>query len=462
MIQEDLEWKGKWRLSGSQKKLEGTLRFNHNEEMILELVGVFDENKTYYEIILGESQNNEKITIVDANMDGLKLFPNSENEIRKFSCNLVLTGTHFNKFSDIKFERVYLTPTYITEWMLPSQTFSEILYKPVLESENGEIIYNVKAQKIKCEVKLSSLSSKLIFNLELRHFGDYKVTCEFKYIAYLIIEPEVTRELNWYIDINESLCNFLTLITDYTVHSNRLRGVNGKDNVNIYFKKYDPTILKDISIYDIDIKFSDLNSFQGKSYLETCINNWFEKEDSLGPIYELFHMITYIPFWYKKTYFLTLMQALEALYEQVHKEHKYLEKVEWKPIRDGLMRAIPDGIEEDLEESIKNKITYGNTYSLKTKMKILFDNKHLINLRGAYGGLGADKIKKICETRDYFTHHIDDYVGKILKESELDEVNEILKLSLTVLILNEIGVPNEIISKILDRKIKWLKYYYKA
>ncbi len=461
MIQEDLEWRGKWWLSGSQE-MDGTLRFNHNEEIILELEGVFDEDEIYYEIILGESQNNEKITVVDAKMDGQVIFPNSGNEIRKFSCNLVLIGIHANKFSDIKFEKVYLTPTYITEWMLPSQTFSEILYKPIPESENGEIVYNVKAKKIECVVKLNSLNSKLIFNLDLRHFGDHKVTCEFKYIAYLIIEPEVKKDLNWFLDINKSLCNFLTLITDQTVYSDRLGGVIEKYRVNIYFKKYEPFMPKNISIYDIDIKFSDLSYFRGNSYLETCINNWFEKEESLGPVYELFHMVTYVPFIYKKTYFLTLMQALEAFYEQVYNEHKYLEKAEWNPIRDGLIRAIPFGLIEDLEESIKNKINYGNTYSLKTKMKILFNDKHLIYLRGAYGGFGADKIKKICDTRDYLTHHIDDYADKILKESELDEVNEILKLSLIVLILNEIGVPNEIINKILGRKIKWLKYYYKA
>jgi|WetSurMetagenome_2_1015567.scaffolds.fasta_scaffold02420_5 hypothetical protein len=461
MTQEEIVWRGKWWVSGSQR-MDGTMRFNHNKEIILELDWVFNENEIYYEIILGESQNNEKITVVDAKMDSQVIFPNSGNEIRKFSCNLALIGMHANKFSDIKFEKVYLTPTYITEWMLPSQTFSEILYKPIPKYENGEIIYNVNAKKIEHVVKISPLNSKLIFNLELRHFGDHKVTCEFKYIAYLIIEPDVKKDLNWFLDINTGLCNFLTLITNQTVYSDRMSGVIEKHKVNIYFKNFEPFIPKNISIYDIDIKFSDLGYFRGNDYLETCINNWFEKEESLGPVYELFHMVKYVPFIYKKTCFLTLMQALEAFYEQKYKEHKYLKKSEWNPIRDGLIRAIPFGLIEDLEESIKNKINYGNTYSLKTKMNRLLNERHLIYIRGAYGGFGEDKIKKICDTRDYLTHHMDDYAEKILKEPELDEVNEILKISLIVLILDEIGVPSEIISKILERKIKWLKYYYKA
>jgi hypothetical protein len=78
-----------------------------------------------------------------------------------------------------------------------------------------------------------------------------------------------------------------------------------------------------------------------------------------------------------------------------------------------------------------------------------------------YGDFGADKIKKICDTRDYFTHHGDDYLDKILTDEELGEVDKILNIFLKIPILIEIGVPKGIIRKLFSNKIIWLKYYYK-
>jgi hypothetical protein len=248
VIQEDLVWRGKWWTSSS-KETDGTLRLCQNDGPILELEGIFDESDiSDYELILGENKNNEKITVLGAKLYDRVILSHSENEIRKYSCSIVLKGMHVDRFDDIKFEKVYLTPTYITEWMLPPRTFSKILYNPMNISKNEELVYSIKAKKVRHVVKLNSLNCKIIFNLELRHFGDYKLTCEFKYIAYLVIETEAKRELNWFLEINNSLCNFFTLITGFAIFSENMGVINGNDKVSIYFKKSEPTLSKNISV----------------------------------------------------------------------------------------------------------------------------------------------------------------------------------------------------------------------
>lgn len=460
-MQEDFEYKGKWWPPGSERIWDGILKYYHNKAIILDLEGFFGEDNNYFEILLGEANNGKKITIVNAIKDKSTLYPNTGNETRAFDCGLLLIGEHFNEIDDIKFKKVYLRPTHLTEWMLPPKTFLEdLIQKRPLDKKDK--IYSIKEKGINKEIILESLNSKLIFNLELCIFGDCIKTCEFKYKSYLIIESVEPRELTWFLDLNDNLCNFLTLITRHPVYSNFLGADDGKNSiVDIHLIISDPNIAKDISMHNIDIKFSDLDHFQGKSYIELCINKWFEKKKSLKSVYELFHMISYIPVWYEEAYFLTIMQALEALYGHAYEKHKYLEKGKWRPIRDELIKSVPNNLEKDLKENIENKIKYGNEYSLKTKIKILFRNEALNDLIQIYGGFGDDRLKKICDTRDFFIHHGTDYEDKILTKDELSEVNKILNISLKILILTEIGIPEGIIRGLFGRKIMWLKYYYK-
>lgn len=459
-MHENVEYKGKWKLPGSERNWDGTLKFRHDEAITLDLDGFFGEDDNYFEILLGVTNKGEKITVLNANRIGTTLFPNAGNEIRAFDCELMLIGAHFNRLNEIQFKKVYLNPTYLTEWMLPPKTFLEDL----LQKEPGakkEKIYHIKDKGINKEVILESLKSKLIFNSKLRTFGDWQKTCEFKYVSYLIVEPESPRGLDWFLDLNDNLCNFLTLMTRHPVYSNSLGGEIGENSiVSIYFIISEPKVSKNISWHDIDIKFSDLDQYHGKSYIELCINKWLEKMESLKSVYELFHMISYIPVMYKETYFLTIMQALEAYYGQAYEEHIYLKRDEWKQKRDKLIDSIPKDLDERLKENIANRIKYANSYSLKTKIKILFKDGILAHLIRAYYDFGDDKIKKICDTRDYLTHHGDDYVDKILKKEELDEVNEILNISLRILIFKEIGVPDEIIWDLFSTKIRWLRYHY--
>jgi len=177
MIPGKYEYRGRWRLPESSQRLEGTLRCNNNDAIMLELEGYFEERQSpYYETILGETIKGEKITVIGANINGSELFPNTGSEIRKYACELILIGEHFNRFNEIKFNKLYLDSTYLTEWMLPTQTFFKDFYANIAESKNDKgRIYKIEEKKIVHEIKLDSIHSKLIFNLDLRLFGPAKV-----------------------------------------------------------------------------------------------------------------------------------------------------------------------------------------------------------------------------------------------------------------------------------------------
>jgi hypothetical protein len=144
--------------------------------------------------------------------------------------------------------------------------------------------------------------------------------------------------------------------------------------------------------------------------------------------------------------FLALTQVLESYHRRKY-GGEYLSEKEYKPIKNALIKAIPDTVQPDHQDSLKSRIKYGYQYSLRKRMELLFEllGEHLLRLLGLRTGVKTHDelyLKKIVATRNYLTHYDPEDRKFAFKAQELDEVIIRLALMITALLLKvELAIP---------------------
>ena len=97
------------------------------------------------------------------------------------------------------------------------------------------------------------------------------------------------------------------------------------------------------------------------------------------------------------------MQAIETFNRQVFSE-KYIEQEEYDDKSQKIKTNIPTEFPSDLRDALKSRIKYGNEYSLRKRIKGLFesvDQQTRLLVTEDYKSF----IGKIVDTRNYFTHY---------------------------------------------------------
>ena len=117
-------------------------------------------------------------------------------------------------------------------------------------------------------------------------------------------------------------------------------------------------------------------------------------------------------------------------------------KAAYRDVRERMLASLPEGLPDELIESIKNSLGHANSRTLRRK------------LLGMLSELGDDTcnlfctnkelfIKGVVETRNHYTHYSTDQGRKILQGAELHWAIQKLSLMLRVVLLVKAGVPED-------------------
>jgi hypothetical protein len=136
----------------------------------------------------------------------------------------------------------------------------------------------------------------------------------------------------------------------------------------------------------------------------------------------------YDPSMYRELRFLALSQAIESFHRRIY-GGQYVTDKEYEPIRDVLIKAIPDNLDEDFKESLKKGLEHGNEFSLRKRLKGLV-NQFWKNCLENFVKNKRDFIDHIYDTRNYLTHWDKPKKNVVLGE-DLIHLNERLKFGLT-------------------------------
>jgi len=456
-MMDKFEYKGRWWLPDKpEKQVSGTLRFTPNEGAILELIGSFKDTKDILkpEIILGISSNGKKITLhkcfetkcFETKTKSNVSFPGLLTS--SFYANEIFVGAHFQKSEDIKFRELSIRYSYLDEWVnisgfniqYPDEKEIVIKYKEPepIQTSIGEDC------KIFIEIQVTRPTHSIV-----------QKEASIKQRTYIRIEHSVEKSLEEYWNIMRHIQNFLSLGVTEPVCPLTVKGITEsiKDMpynlpVEVEIYRHSPEVSKTpktLYPYDMLFTFKDISD-----RFEILLKNWFEKADTLGPVYDLYFGTLYNPWMYLQHQFLSLIQAIEA-YHRRKFEGKYLSNDDYEPIYEKFINEL--AIEPSFKEALKSKLKYGNEYSLRKRLKDLFEKykevvDDFIENKDIF-------INRVVDTRNYLTHYDKNLREKAVDGEQLYYVIQQLKIVIVICLLSELGFNFKEIKNLLAKNRKY-------
>lgn len=454
---------GKWWLpDDSENIVSGILKFDPVNGIELKIFGFFEDKPTLiasntddfarYNIILGVIPH-KKVTLYNCNQRSGNLRSPRFIE-QEFSVNTLFLGHHFSNVKDIKFKNLSISYTNLKEWVGKSGFKA----KPEMDSYYlKEYSLQFKYPK-KIEVNLGKFQIVIdnAFKAEQEPF-------EFNLNQNTLIEI-IPSDTTSFFELMNDICyhiqNFLSLGIGRAISPLSIAGENEDCKqklpdgeviykpIEVYYAVKNP-ILTEKKVYPREMFFTldDLNE-----NFEEALKNWFEKAEDLKPVYDLYFGTLNNSSMYIELSFLSLIQALESYHRRMHKGN-YLPKNQYKKVRKNLIEHIPECVTGSHRESLESKINFGNEFSLKTRLKEIFEEDK--DLFSSLIKNEEEFIKDVKNTRNYLTHYDKKLERKAKKGQELFILKEKLNFMIEICFLKELGLPLNKIQGITSKNPKY-------
>lgn len=465
MIKE-FDYKGIWFLPEKlERQVCGTLKFTPDEGAILDLIGSFKDitgiNKMIdAKIILGIASNGTKITLYDC-FETNSNFSSTGFQTSSFHASIVFVGAHFQKTGDIHFKSLSIHYSHLDEWV----NISGFDIKQSL-AENEVVIKYKLPQPFHANIS-DDLKISLNVNATGPSWSLVQKEATIKQKTKIKIEPSKDMLFEDYRKIINQIQNFLSLGVTEPVYPFNIEGTTeiNKEIINdrvhnppveIFFKP--PEIFKLSKILPPIYMLFTFKDISGR--FESFLKNWLEKAELLEPVYNLYFGTLYNSHMYLEHKFLSLAQAIESYHQRIY-EGKYLSDAQYKEVYNTLVNAIPNEAESNLKDRLKKYLQYGNEFSLRTRLKKIF-NKHQEILDLFINKDHADAfINDIVNIRNYLTHYNKDSKEQDICGEVLYHLTCKLEILLEICLLMELGFSQNEIKSLFSRNRKYQNEYIK-
>lgn len=181
--------------------------------------------------------------------------------------------------------------------------------------------------------------------------------------------------------------------------------------------------------------------------LAEIIQTWFEAQQWCENASELLYGVLRKDGMFLQNRLLLLMQSLES-YHREREGGRYLDEDDYEEVEETLTEAIPGFVDQGLRDSLESRIEYGYQYSLRKRLDDcleMLDDDLVNELFDNAGGFMDD----VVQTRHYYTHY-DEEIER-LEPEELARNLPILEDFVSVLLLSDAGVPQELLVDRVDQ-----------
>ncbi len=428
------QYTGDWWLPHNiEMKIPGILTYSKNEGIVLDLYGNFDEKDTmdpFGIIILGESSYGEEITVFQAFVSGSKKpFSEVHKGTSSFIANKAYIGCHFQSKEDVKFIKIAYHPTYLDDWLDLKPT--NIEYK-----ENGFSLSYTKPDRLVFPIG-DDLKIHIGYTANYPDFGSSN-HMHFEHKSYFIIERNKEEDFNSFGKIMYLLNSFLALAVMCPIYPLDVEGYSYIKNKQVDKATISPPIKILLPLHNKDIQgriffFDMLFPYSKVSQkLGILLKNWFEKSELLEPVYDLFFSVLLSTQSYPIQTFLSYSQALETYHRRTRSNN-----IDAPEIHRNKLNEIINSVSEEHREWLRGQLSFSNEPSFSQRLKEIID----FNPRIVSGMVGSHDvfIKKIKDTRNYYTHYDPKSKGKAAVGGELKGLSIILGSMLECILLYEMG-----------------------
>ncbi len=112
------------------------------------------------------------------------------------------------------------------------------------------------------------------------------------------------------------------------------------------------------------------------------------------------------------------------------------------------MSAIPRDVNRNLKERLSGYLVFGNEFSLRKRLKDLFEQKPILK------DLIDDNnyfIQKVVDSRNYYVHYDKEEEYDVPSGQDLYELTKRLEICLKVCLLSELGFDQDKIKKMIKK-----------
>lgn len=445
-MSENIEYIGYWYLPNKkQDELYGKLTINDNL-IDLEVYGGLFEN-------INDSINMEEIDVIN----GFTICGKSITLLNNISLgwNMNMPGTLINKYRS-KFMIIGNEYTSIEECILSSISCS---YTNLSEWIG---VSGFKRQHSKNHICIDYyFPEEMIYELDdytLKINYTLKNKCNLDEINMkqnidIVFEGLLDYDLDSALEIIYDFSHFLTLcigqkISPYNI---KAKDKNGKD-VKIKINGVEEISDKKINNNEMLIPFNFI-----KDNFKDCLINWNDKKEKLSPV------IDYVVDSHSKVFhiplsFIKLVQATETFSRRMRNnckidEDEHNSKIEY------IISKIDN---DEYKEWLIDRLRYSNEPSLSMRLKEIF--KEVDFIISLNSGERKKIVKKIVDTRNYYTHFDESKKDLIMTTDELVYISKYILFILKVLIMKELGLDEVSIELQLKdlREMKFIKSKLKS
>lgn len=442
------EYSGLWWLpENPENKIHGKLSYDLKKGTTLSLDGAFTDypdNGNFYEIILGDSYG-KKITLSNCLLSNFHISrtfkPDREYRSSEFRVSVLYVGCHFPRRESIKFSRLHVRFSQLEEW-LGKRVFNYKLGKNERQHVLEFTMPNAK------EVALDKFKISINYGFSSGLGVDDWLKPKFEANVGISIEATNEMYIEEFFSAMHHIRSFLSLGTGNRISVLEIIGTRDSDHkrVQIFYRREIP---------DEKLFSYPFFPFQYKSvseHFESYLRNWFNIVENFEPTYDLFFGVLDNPHLYPNHTFLSLTQALES-YLSKTLERTIMSDELFDELKLEMLKTL-DALPQEYKQQLKPKVEFDmNRRSFRTKLRELFER---------YGSLFSlfiddkdDFIRKVVDTRNYYTHYSPELEERAVKMEELPFLSQNLRFILIVILLKEIGFDNKLIEQTLRKYMRF-------
>jgi len=182
--------------------------------------------------------------------------------------------------------------------------------------------------------------------------------------------------------------------------------------------------------------------------LPTIITRWFELDERLQPVVDLFMLVRARRAPTLEHRFLLLAQAIEAYHARMGNfTATEVSRADSRLRVNALVACVP----AEQQEWLREKLAFSNQKTLAARLTDIFTH-HETEVRTATEGI-PDFAAKVRNTRNYYTHYGEDLMenGSVAQGEELIRITFALEAILGVCLLKELGIKGAPIDRFLQR-----------
>jgi hypothetical protein len=399
----------------------------------LELNGNFDRDRVNDPRgfnILGESSFGDQITVYQCFLSSSES-PGSDPAAGRssFVANKAFIGAHFERMQDAKFKAITYQPNYLDRWLNLS----------IMEYEHKEQGFSLTYT---CPNLLSfqptdQIQIRIGFENIGPDIGSTVTNISFTHGARFIIELPDEDHFNAFGEHLAHLNNLIALavmtpvrpidVDGFFTHLEVPEGTGVGRKVKILLPLYEAPQQEQIQIFDMLFTYSDIEDRLG-----TFLENWFRKREYLDPVFDLFFGVLYNRNPYPVTTFLNYTQAIETYHirtmsNEVDPPEQHRRRI----------HAILEAVSEEYREWLGEKLGFSNKPTFAQRLNEVIDFYHypVTSMAGSHDAF----IRRVRDTRNYYTHYDPSLEGKAQKGGSLKGLSMTLGTLLEGLLLHEMG-----------------------